>query len=317
MNQEYIAGGEVGRVNVADKRILNATADVNQLVPFKHKWAWQQYLHATEQQWMPAEVDMTTDIGNLGSFRPHVQRLIAPVIAELKTANNLLQDVAGVGIYRITTSPECRQFLLAANFGSTIRDIALNKIEEDLNLDLSIVPVSDFHMRTELWTKNIRDITYVTDTPEKSYQFLDEVVIQLVRRHVFMGHKGIYALFQSDLAAHFPGAFDLIRRIVERDLQIADFYCNMVVSAMNELGYDSRQRERLEASALAAVGLAEGEQGHDAPTTLGNLVLSKLGFKTRHCRDLPQVLKELYGLGGQQQAAKQSVVQQESTGLQW
>ncbi|HTJ95366.1 MAG TPA: ribonucleotide-diphosphate reductase subunit beta, partial [Pararobbsia sp.] len=29
------------RVNVADKRIINGTTDVNQLVPFKYKWAWE------------------------------------------------------------------------------------------------------------------------------------------------------------------------------------------------------------------------------------------------------------------------------------
>ncbi len=27
-----------GRVNVVDKRVINGTTDVNQLVPFKHKW---------------------------------------------------------------------------------------------------------------------------------------------------------------------------------------------------------------------------------------------------------------------------------------
>ncbi|MDR2330871.1 MAG: ribonucleotide-diphosphate reductase subunit beta, partial [Comamonas sp.] len=32
------------RVNAADKRIINAKTDVNQLVPFKYKWAWEKYL---------------------------------------------------------------------------------------------------------------------------------------------------------------------------------------------------------------------------------------------------------------------------------
>ncbi len=31
------------RVNVADKRIINGRTDVNQLVPFKYKWAWDKY----------------------------------------------------------------------------------------------------------------------------------------------------------------------------------------------------------------------------------------------------------------------------------
>ena len=32
------------RVNVGDKRIINGATDVNQLVPFKYKWAWEKYL---------------------------------------------------------------------------------------------------------------------------------------------------------------------------------------------------------------------------------------------------------------------------------
>ena len=30
---------EARRVNVADKRVINGSTDVNQLVPFKYKWA--------------------------------------------------------------------------------------------------------------------------------------------------------------------------------------------------------------------------------------------------------------------------------------
>ena len=32
------------RVKASDKRIINGQTDVNQLVPFKYKWAWEKYL---------------------------------------------------------------------------------------------------------------------------------------------------------------------------------------------------------------------------------------------------------------------------------
>ena len=37
------------RINVADKRIINGATDVNQLVPFKYKWAWEKYLAGLRQ----------------------------------------------------------------------------------------------------------------------------------------------------------------------------------------------------------------------------------------------------------------------------
>ena len=32
------------RVNVDDKAMINARADVNQLLPLKYTWAWEKYL---------------------------------------------------------------------------------------------------------------------------------------------------------------------------------------------------------------------------------------------------------------------------------
>ncbi len=50
------------RVVAADKRIINGKTDVNQLVPFKYKWAWEKYLAGCANHWMPQEVNMSRDI---------------------------------------------------------------------------------------------------------------------------------------------------------------------------------------------------------------------------------------------------------------
>ena len=50
------------RVKASDKRIINGQTDVNQLVPFKYKWAWEKYLATCANHWMPQEVNMTRDI---------------------------------------------------------------------------------------------------------------------------------------------------------------------------------------------------------------------------------------------------------------
>ena len=50
------------RIRVEDKRIINGKTDVNQLVPFKYKWAWDKYLSGCANHWMPQEVNMQRDI---------------------------------------------------------------------------------------------------------------------------------------------------------------------------------------------------------------------------------------------------------------
>jgi len=50
------------RVKAADKRIINGQTDVNQLVPFKYKWAWEKYLATCANHWMPQEINMSRDM---------------------------------------------------------------------------------------------------------------------------------------------------------------------------------------------------------------------------------------------------------------
>lgn len=50
------------RIQVDDKRIINCRADLNQLVPFKYKWAWDKYLVACANHWMPNEISMSADV---------------------------------------------------------------------------------------------------------------------------------------------------------------------------------------------------------------------------------------------------------------
>ncbi|MGH8665587.1 MAG: ribonucleotide-diphosphate reductase subunit beta, partial [Burkholderiales bacterium] len=54
--------GEFRRISVEDKRVINGQTDVNQLVPFKYKWAWEKYLSACANHWMPQEIPMSRDI---------------------------------------------------------------------------------------------------------------------------------------------------------------------------------------------------------------------------------------------------------------
>src|SRR4051794_40999489 len=56
------AAEAAGRVRAADKRIINGQTDVNQLVPFKYKWAWEKYLATCANHWMPQEINMSRDI---------------------------------------------------------------------------------------------------------------------------------------------------------------------------------------------------------------------------------------------------------------
>ena len=126
-----------GRIRVEDKRIINCNADVNQLVPFKYKWAWEKYLAACANHWMPQEVNMTADIALWKSDKlsDDERRLIKRNLGFFTTADSLAANNIVLGTYRHISNPECRQFLLRQAFEEAIHTHAYQYIVESLGLD--------------------------------------------------------------------------------------------------------------------------------------------------------------------------------------
>ncbi|MDB5755451.1 MAG: ribonucleotide-diphosphate reductase subunit beta, partial [Massilia sp.] len=80
------------RVNADDKRIINGKTDVNQLVPFKYKWAWDKYLAGCANHWMPQEVNMQRDIElwkNPNGLTEDERRLVKRNLGFFVTADSL------------------------------------------------------------------------------------------------------------------------------------------------------------------------------------------------------------------------------------
>jgi ribonucleoside-diphosphate reductase beta chain len=125
------------RVNVVDKRVINGKTDVNQLVPFKYKWAWDKYLAQCANHWMPQEVNMARDIEQwkTGGLSEDEKRIVKRNLGFFVTADSLAANNIVLGTYRHITAPECRQFLLRQAFDEAIHTHAYQYIVESLGLD--------------------------------------------------------------------------------------------------------------------------------------------------------------------------------------
>ncbi|MGB4347045.1 MAG: ribonucleotide-diphosphate reductase subunit beta, partial [Burkholderiaceae bacterium] len=146
--------GAAGRVNASDKRIINGKTDVNQLVPFKYKWAWDKYLAGCANHWMPQEINMQRDIElwkNPNGLTDDERRLVKRNLGFFVTADSLAANNIVLGTYRHITAPECRQYLLRQAFEEAIHTHAYQYIVESLGLDESEI----FNAYNEV--KSIRD----------------------------------------------------------------------------------------------------------------------------------------------------------------
>src|SRR5258706_8635181 len=128
------------RVRAEDKRIINARTDVNQLVPFKYKWAWDKYLSGCANHWMPQEINMNRDIAlwkNPNGLTPDERLIVKRNLGFFVTADSLAANNIVLGTYRHITAPECRQYLLRQAFEEAIHTHAYQYIAESLGLDES------------------------------------------------------------------------------------------------------------------------------------------------------------------------------------
>ena len=142
------------RMNAADKRIINGKTDVNQLVPFKYKWAWDKYLAGCANHWMPQEINMQRDIElwkSPNGLTEDERRLVKRNLGFFVTADSLAANNIVLGTYRHITAPECRQYLLRQAFEEAIHTHAYQYITESLGLDESEI----FNAYNEV--KSIRD----------------------------------------------------------------------------------------------------------------------------------------------------------------
>jgi ribonucleoside-diphosphate reductase beta chain len=126
------------RIRVDDKKIINCRADLNQLVPFKYEWAWQKYLDACANHWMPQEISMSRDIAlwkDPQGLTDDERRIIKRNLGFFVTADSLVANNLVLAIYRHITNPECRQYLLRQAFEEALHTHAYQYVVESLGLD--------------------------------------------------------------------------------------------------------------------------------------------------------------------------------------
>ncbi len=183
-----IASVSTGRIRVEDKRIINCNADVNQLVPFKYKWAWEKYLAGCANHWMPQEINMSADIAlwkNPNGLTDDERRLVMRNLGFFTTADSLAANNIALGTYRHITNPECRQYLLRQAFEEAIHTHAYQYIVESLGLDEGEVfnmyhEVPSIRDKDEFLLPFIDVLTnpdFKTGTPENDQKLLRSLIV--------------------------------------------------------------------------------------------------------------------------------------------
>jgi ribonucleoside-diphosphate reductase beta chain len=230
------------RIQVDDKRIINCRADLNQLVPFKYKWAWQKYLDACANHWMPNEINMSADVAiwrDPNGLTEDERLIIKRNLGFFSTADSLVANNLVLAVYRHITNPECRQYLLRQAFEEALHTHAYQYVIESLGMDEAEV----FNMYREIpavshkaiwslpYTQSLGDPYFHTGTPENDQRLLRDLiafyvifegiffyvgftqVLSMGRRNKMTGTSEQFQYILRDESMHLNFGIDVINQI--------------------------------------------------------------------------------------------------------
>jgi ribonucleoside-diphosphate reductase beta chain len=230
------------RVTAADKRIINGQTDVNQLVPFKYKWAWEKYLSTCANHWMPQEVNMSRDIATWkdpNGLTEDERRIIKRNLGFFVTADSLAANNIVLGTYRHITAPECRQFLLRQAFEEAIHTHAYQYIVESLGLEESEIfnayhEVDSIRQKDEFlipFIEAIMDPHFKTGTPETDQTLLKSLIVFACLMEGLFFYVGFTQILAMGRQNKMTGAAEQYQYILRDE----SMHCNFGIDVINQI----------------------------------------------------------------------------------
>ena len=238
---EPIALG-AARIQVDDKRIINCRADLNQLVPFKYAWAWEKYLAACANHWMPNEIPMAADIAQWkdpNSLTEDERTIIKRALGFFSTADSLVANNLVLAVYRHLTNPECRQYLLRQAFEEALHTHSYQYIIESLGMDEAEI----FNMYREVpavhdkaawslpFTESLADPGFQTGTPQDNQRLLRDLIAFYVVFEGIFFYVGFVQLLSFGRRNKMTGTAEQIQYILRDE----SMHMNFGIDVINQI----------------------------------------------------------------------------------
>jgi ribonucleoside-diphosphate reductase beta chain len=230
------------RIRVEDKRIINGNTDVNQLVPFKYKWAWEKYLAACANHWMPQEINMSRDIAlwkDPNGLTEDERRIVKRNLGFFVTADSLAANNIVLGTYRHISAPECRQYLLRQAFEEAIHTHAYQYIVESLALDEGEV-FNAYHEIPSIRDKDeflipfidiLTDPAFETGTPEADQKLLKSLIVFACVMEGLFFYVGFAQILALGRQNKMTGAAEQYQYILRDE----SMHCNFGIDLINQI----------------------------------------------------------------------------------
>jgi ribonucleoside-diphosphate reductase beta chain len=234
------------KVNINNRRIINGKdADVVQLYPMKHTFAWNAYNVGNSNHWLPTEIAMQKDIEQWKSptfLNQDERQALKTVLGFFTTADSIAANNVVLALYKHITSPECRMYLLRQGYEEAIHTHAYQYIVESLGLEEGEI----FNMYREVeaiynkasfilgFNEGIFNPDFKTGTLENDQKFLENLcVFSLIMEGIFF-YSSFAVIFGFQRQNKMQGCAEQIQYIMRDESQHLNFGINMINTIKEE-----------------------------------------------------------------------------------
>ncbi len=234
------------RVSINQRRVINGTdADVVQLYPMRHTFAWDAYSVGNANHWLPTEINMQKDVEQWRSrdvLTEDERRAFKTVLGFFTTADSIAANNLVLATYKHVTSPECRLYLLRQAYEEAIHTHAYQYIVESLALDGSEI----FNMYREVesiynkdsfilsFNDGIFDPHFKTGTFEQDQKFLENMIVfSLIMEGIFF-YSSFAVILGFKRQNKLVGSAEQIEYIMRDESQHLNFGIEMINTIKSE-----------------------------------------------------------------------------------
>lgn len=233
-------------VDINKRRAINGEdADVIQLYPMKHAWAWEYYNAANSNHWLPTEISMQLDIEewkNPKALTTPERHAFETALGFFTTADSIAANNIVIATYRHITSPEIRMYLLRQAYEEAIHTHAYQYIVESLGMDESKI-FNMYRERDAIYNKasfilnfneGIFDKDFKTGTFENDQKFLENMcVFSLILEGIFF-YSSFAVIFGFQRQHKLTGSAEQIQYIMRDESMHLNFGCKLINTIREE-----------------------------------------------------------------------------------
>ena len=233
-------------VDINKRKVINGgDADVMQLYPMRHTFAWDAYMIGNANHWLPTEISMQRDIEqwkNPAALTADERTAFETVLGFFTTADSIAANNVVLALYKHITSPECRMYLLRQGYEEAIHTHAYQYIVQSLGMDESRIfnmyrNIDAIYQKDNLilaLNEGIFSPEFKTGTFENDQKFLENLcVFSLVLEGIFF-YSSFAVMFGFQRQNKLTGSAEQIQYIMRDESQHLNFGINLINAIKEE-----------------------------------------------------------------------------------